>query len=222
MIDFLQTIATQLGVFFEYWLLTIAALMIIVNPLTTAFVFLSLLPKASERTRETIARRSVMVSTGIFFTFALVGGIIFKLFGITLEAFRIAGGLILFGIAMRMISSGQGETRTTNQEVEVDGRIANDISIIPLAIPFISGPGSIATVMILTSEAPTIWHVSLVFLAILLTTASCYFAMIYSKHVVRFLGETGKEIITRLFGVILSVIAVQFIINGVLDIYKGL
>lgn len=221
MFDILQTIATQLAVFFEYWLLTIAALMIIVNPLTTAFVFLSLVPNASERTRETIARRSVLVATGIFFTFALLGGIIFKLFGITLEAFRIAGGLILFGIAMRMISSGQGETRTS-ADVEVDGRIANDISIIPLAIPFISGPGSIATVMILTSEAPTIWHVSLVFLAIMLTTACCYFAMLYSKHVVRFLGETGKEIITRLFGVILSVIAVQFVINGILDIYKGL
>lgn len=212
----------QIGLFFEYWLVTMAALFVIVNPLTTAFVFLSMLPQASEATRTTIARRSVTVSTGIFFIFALLGGLIFQLFGITLEAFRIAGGIILFGIAMGMIHKGHGESEPTNTEVQVDGRITNDISIIPLAIPFMSGPGAIATVMILTSEAPTIWHISLVFLAIVVTTASCYFAMIYSKYLVRYLGETGKEIVTRLFGIILSVIAVQFVINGVLDIYQGL
>ena len=76
--------------------------------------------------------------------------------------------------------------------------------------------------MILTSEAPSIWHVSIVFAAILLTTISCYFAMIYSHSLVKYLGETGKEIVTRIFGVILAVLAVQFVINGVLDIYASL
>lgn len=206
----------------EYWFVTLAALFVIVNPLTTAFVFLSMLPRATDEIRETTARRAVIVATGIFFTFALLGGIIFKLFGITLEAFRIAGGIILFGIAMRMIGKGQDETDTDSETYAADGQITNDISVIPLAIPFISGPGSIATVMILTGEAPTVWHLGLVFMAILITTASCYFAMLYSNYLVRYLGETGKEIITRVFGVILSVIAVQFVINGVLDIYHGL
>lgn len=212
----------QIGIFFEYWLVTIAALFVIVNPLTTAFVFLSMLAKSSAETRARIALRSTLVATGIFLTFALLGGLIFQLFGITLEAFRIAGGIILFGIAMRMISRGRDETETTADDTNSDGKITDDISIIPLAIPFISGPGSIATVMILTSEAPSIWHVTLVFVAIGITTGACYYAMIYSQYLVRFLGETGKEIITRLFGVILSVIAVQFVINGVLDIHKSL
>ncbi len=212
----------QLGVLYEYWLVTIAALFVIVNPLTTAFMFLSMLPKASAETRAQTARRAVIIASGVLFTFALLGGLIFQIFGITLEAFRIAGGIILFGIAMGMIYKGQDETDTSGSEAEVDGHITKDISVIPLAIPFISGPGSIATVMILTGEAPTVWHVGLVFLAIGMTTATCYFAMIYSQYLVRYLGETGKEIITRLFGVILSVIAVQFVINGVLDIYKTL
>lgn len=211
-----------MAMFFEYWLVTIAALFVIVNPLTTAFVFLSMLSKADEETRARIALRSVLVATGIFLVFALLGGVIFQLFGITLEAFRIAGGIILFGIAMRMIHKGRDETETAADETEVNSRITDDISIIPLAIPFISGPGSIATVMILTSEAPTIWHLGLVFIAIGLATGACYYAMIYSQFIVRYLGETGKEIITRLFGVILSVIAVQFVINGVIDVYKGL
>ncbi len=212
----------QVAIFFEYWLVTIAALFVIVNPLTTAFVFLSMVSKASEEVRNRIALRAVLISTGIFLTFALLGGLIFQLFGITLEAFRIAGGIILFGIAMRMISKGRDETETTADGTETDGKITDDIAIIPLAIPFISGPGGIATVMILTSEAPSIWHVVLVFVAIGITTGACYYAMIYSQYVVRYLGETGKEIITRLFGIILSVIAVQFVINGVLDIYHGL
>ena len=209
---------------FEYLLITIAAIFVIVNPLTTAFVFMSLLPRANDARRKETAKRAVLVSTGIFFTFALLGGVIFQLFGITIEAFRIAGGIILFGIAMGMIRKGRDE----GEEVAEDGSDpaktgpGQDVSIIPLAIPFISGPGSIATVMILTSEAPSVWHVGLVFLAILITTVTTYFAMIHSKILVRFLGETGKDIVTKLFGLILSVIAVQFVINGVYDVYGKL
>ena len=213
----------QIGLLFDYWMITISALFVIVNPLSTGFVFLSLMPRSSEKTREAVARRATLIATGIFVVFALLGGLIFKLFGITVEAFRIAGGLILFGIAMGMIRKGVDEGEAAaGDDAHGDGRLAKDISVIPLAIPFISGPGSIATVMILTKEAPTGWHLLLVFLAIAITTGACYLAMINSKYLVRLLGETGKEIITRIFGVILSVIAVQFVINGILDIHAGL
>jgi len=208
---------------FDYWIITIAALFVIVNPLTTAFMFLSLLPRATETTRKTIAKRSSIIATAVFFVFAALGGVIFKMFGITIEAFRIAGGLILFGIALSMIHKGMDEGESSsNTDVHPDGKITKDISVIPLAIPFMSGPGAIATVMILTSEAPTAWHLVLVFIAILVTTVSCYFAMLYSSFLVRLLGETGKEIVTRIFGIILAVIAVQFVINGVLEIYLNL
>ena len=209
---------------FEYLLITIAAIFVIVNPLTTAFVFMSLLPRANDARRKDTAKRAVMVSTGIFFLFAVLGGVIFQLFGITIEAFRIAGGIILFGIAMGMIRKGRDE----GEEIAEDGPEttqagqSNDVAIIPLAIPFISGPGSIATVMILTSEAPTPLHVGIVFLAILITTVTTYYAMIHSKILVRYLGDTGKDIVTKLVGLILSVIAVQFVINGVSDVYRKL
>ena len=134
------------------------------------------------------------------------------MFGITLAAFRIAGGIILFGIAMGMIRKQDGDDAGQKKP---EGEIADDISVIPLAIPFISGPGSIATVMILTSEAPTIYHTGLVFVAVLFTTVSCYYSMIYSKVIVRYLGDTGKQIITKVFGLILAVISVQFVINGI-------
>lgn len=214
---------SHITVFFEYLIITMAAIFVIVNPLTTAFVFMSLLPRASEKRRKETAKRAVILSTCIFFVFALLGTLIFQLFGITLEAFRIAGGIILFGIAMGMIRKGQDEAEQESEaedDTSTAARKDQDVSIIPLAIPFISGPGSIATVMIVTSEAPTLWHLGIVFIAILITTVTCYYSMIYSKFIVNYLGETGKEIATKLFGLILAVIAVQFVINGVYDAYR--
>lgn len=198
-----------------YLFITIAGIFVIVNPLTTAFAFMSIMTNASEKRKKQIAARATKISTGIFFIFALLGSVIFQLFGITLAAFRIAGGIILFGIAMGMISKSVGEN---SDESKPEGEITDDVSIIPLAIPFISGPGSIATVMILTSEAPTIYHTVLVFLAVLITTVTCYYSMIYSKVIVRYLGNTGKQIITKVFGLILAVISVQFVINGMANV----
>ncbi len=207
--DVVEIIQTTLS----YLLITIAGIFVIVNPLTTAFAFVSLTTQMPETQRRKIAFKSTKISTSLFFIFALLGSVIFQLFGITLAAFRIAGGIILFGIAMGMISSRNGKEEEVTHKP--GGEIADDISVIPLAIPFISGPGSIATVMILTSEAPTIYHTLIVFLAVLVTTVSCYYSMVYSKVIVKYLGESGKQIITKVFGLILAVIAVQFVVNGI-------
>jgi multiple antibiotic resistance protein len=197
----------------EYFLVAMAAVFVIINPLTTAFVFASLTTRASDVEREEIARRACLIATAMLFTFALLGSVIFQLFGITLAAFRIAGGLILFGIAMGMLQRSE-DAEHDQEDSKPSGRIADDISILPLAIPFISGPGAIATTMILTSEAPDRWHVIVVFIAVLATTVACYYAMVNSRHVIRFLGESGRKILTKVFGLILAVIAVQFVLNG--------
>lgn len=215
---------------FEYFLVTFVALFVIVNPLTTSFVFLSLTPKDSFDKKQEMAKRAFMVSTALFIVFAFLGGLIFKLFGITLEAFRIAGGIILLGIAMNMVRKAEEESDDLDadeaKELIAKSKkgegISKDISVVPLAIPFISGPGSIATVMILTSEAPSFWHLIIVIISILITTSACYYAMINSHHIVKYIGPIGREIITRIFGIILCVIAVQFMINGITDIYISL
>ena len=201
-----------------YLFIAVAGIFVIVNPITSAFVFMSLLPNASEKRRREIARRSVKIATAVFFVFALLGSVIFQLFGITLAAFRIAGGIILFGIAMGMIRKKEAGPEDTEDPAKPEGEMTDDISVIPLAIPFMSGPGSIATVMILTSEAPSIYHTVLVFLAVAMTTIACYYAMVYSKVIVRYIGDTGKQIVTKVFGLILSVISVQFVINGIAEV----
>jgi len=196
---------------FQYLLIVMAGILVIVNPLTTAFVFLALVPDADADERRAIAKKATLTATGILVTFALMGGLIFHIFGITLHAFRIAGGIILFGIAMGMLGR-----RTEHKGIS--GTERHDVSIIPLAIPFISGPGSIATVMMLVTEAPSLWHTAVVYLAIIITTVLTYFAMVNSRHLVRYIGETGRQVITRLFGLILAVLAVQFVINGIVDL----
>ena len=209
-------------VLLEYLVVAFLAVFVIVNPLTTAFIFMAMLPRASEEKRRAIALRSVKVATSLLFAFALLGGVIFQLFGITLAAFRIAGGIILFGIAIGMIRQKGATEKETAEEVKADkGHVTEDISVIPLAIPFMSGPGAIATVMILTSEAPTVYHTGLVFLAVLACMVACYYAMVYSRLIVKYLGDTGKDILTKVFGLILAVLAVQFVINGVSDAAVG-
>ena len=200
----------------EYFFIAIAAMFVIINPLTTAFVFASLTPNVDRPERESIARRAVVTSTIMLFVFALLGSLIFQLFGITLAAFRIAGGLILFGIALGMLQKSEASDHDPS-DARATGKFAEDIAIVPLSIPFISGPGAIATAMILTSEAPDRWHVIVVFIAVLVTTVSCYFAMTHSRHVIRIMGESGRRILTKLFGLILAVIAVQFVINGIAE-----
>lgn len=201
---------------FEYFLVAIAGMFVVVNPLTTAFVFASLTPDADSAERAQIARRASVASTVVLFSFAALGSMIFQIFGITMAAFRIAGGLILFGIGMGMLRKGEAPDHDRS-DAATSGKITEDISIVPLAIPFISGPGAIATAMILTGEAPDRWHVIVVFIAVLLTTVACYFAMVNSRFLIQLMGNSGRRILTKVFGLILAVIAVQFVINGVSD-----
>lgn len=201
----------------EYFLIAIVGMFVIVNPLTAAFVFASLTTDSDDQEREQIARRAVVASTAMLFVFALLGSLIFQLFGVTLAAFRIAGGMILFGIAMGMLNKSEASDHDKSEARPSRAVLAQDIAIVPLAIPFISGPGAIATAMILTSEAAGFWYSIVVLFAILVTTVSCYFAMVYSKVMIRWIGNSGRRILTKVFGLILAVIAVQFVINGVTD-----
>lgn len=198
----------------EYFLIAFVGMFVIINPLTTASVFASLTADIDDEDCEPIARRALFTSTAMLFVFALLGSMIFQLFGITLAAFRIAGGMILFGIAMNMLNKSEASDHGKSEAQPSKAVLAQDIAIVPLSIPFISGPGAIATAMILTSEAPGFWYSIVVLFAIAATTVSCYFAMVYSKHVIRLIGNSGRRIMTKIFGLILAVIAVQFVING--------
>lgn len=201
----------DLAGWFSYAILTFSALFVIMNPATTAFAFVSLTQRKPESEKRLIARRACVIAFCVLTLFGLAGGLIFKIFGITLEAFRIAGGILLFGIGMRMLGGRDEQPRDEENLKDAP----KDVAVVPLAIPFISGPGAIATTMILMSEAPSVWHTAIVFIAIGIVILVTKYALRYSARLVGLLGNYGMTVLTRVFGLILSVIAIQFIINGV-------
>jgi multiple antibiotic resistance protein len=208
----------------SYFLLTLSALVVIVNPVTKAFVFIPLTQGATASEQADIAKRACLVSLAVLITFGLAGQFLFKLFGITIGSFRIAGGVILFQIAMNMVRHGvQPHNENASDQSDTRKALGNDdVSIIPLAIPFIAGPGSIATMMILMSEAPSIYHGALVLLSAVVAIFLTKLALDYSHFIVAFVGDYGMVVVTKLFGLLLSVIAVEFILGGIKDVLPGI
>jgi multiple antibiotic resistance protein len=162
-----------------------------------------------------MARRAVTISAIILTVFASAGGPFLQLMSIKLESFRILGGLLLFLIALEMVFARPSGTRTTTQE-EVESRHREDISVFPLAFPFIAGPGALATILLAFAPAsgnPLLFVEMLlcVFLVLAITLGVLYAA----SPAMRILGVTGTNVINRLSGVLLGALAVQFVIDGI-------
>jgi multiple antibiotic resistance protein len=201
------------------WTFTInafVAVLVITDPLGNTPIFASLLNHYSTPERNSIIRRACIVAVAILILFTLTGGIIFKIFGITIGAFRIAGGLILFGIASHMLSAQKSRVRITPGE-QVEAQTKDDIAIVPLAIPLISGPGAIATVMTLQTQATNNLETGILIFAILVSGMVSYLTYRYASAYLMKIGETAINIMTRLLGLILAVMSIQFVINGIRD-----
>jgi len=188
--------------------------LVVIDPVSIIPVFVGLTAEATEAQRRHMARRAVMIAALILTVFALVGGPFLKVMSISLESFRIFGGLLLFLIALEMVFARTSGTRTSTEE-ERESRQREDISVFPLAFPFISGPGALATILLIFSPAtgsPLLFLGLLVcvFLVLLITLAVLYLA----TPMLRVLGVTGASVINRLSGVLLGALAVQYVIDG--------
>ena len=204
------------GIDWTFTLNAFVAVLVITDPLGNTPIFASLLQDNSVSERHAMIRRACLAATAILIAFALMGGFIFKIFGITLGAFRIAGGIVMFGIARDMLAAQKSRTQITPSE-QVEAHRGGDIAIVPLAIPLISGPGAIATVMTLATQTQGVYGTAIVVAAILFSGLLSYFTYRYASHFLIKMGETAINIMTRLLGLILAVMAVQFVINGVRD-----
>lgn len=197
----------------SFALLCFTSLVAIINPLMTAPLFLSMTDGYSEEHRQQTLRGAVITGTSVLLVFALLGGAIFQLFGITIHAFRIAGGIILFGIGLDMLQAKPSRVRATPEE-EREGLRKEDIAITPLGIPVLVGPGSITTVMVLMADAPTTLHVGTLLLVILVVLGGTYLLLSQGQRILRLFGRTGLNVMTRIMGLLVAVIAVQFILDG--------
>ena len=188
-------------------------LFVIMDPVGLAPVFVALAGGRPEAERRHIARTAVLVAGGILGAFALGGAWLLGHLGISLGAFRVAGGVLLFKLAVDMVLA-QHERET--EEEEAEARARTDISVFPLAIPLIAGPGALASVMILAGEAGRVPNgLSIVLGTTAAVLAMCYAALRLAAALARLLGQTGVNVVTRVLGVLLAALAVQYVADGV-------
>ena len=192
----------------------------LVDPIGAVPFFVSLTDGFSEADRRIVRRRAVIVLGSVLGVFALVGRFLFDAFGLTLAAFEIAGGILLFIVAYDMLHGEVTRTKLTNEDREEAIARRDEIAVVPLGIPLLAGPGAISTVMIYEGSAggdPAM--VVVVFLAIAVTTALTFFILKYGQKIFRYFGKTGIMAMTRVLGLLLAAVGVQFVLNGVVGAF---
>lgn len=191
-------------------------LFVMLDPVGMMPIFAALAREGDARYRRAMAVKSTLVATVVLLGFALVGEALLGFFGISLGAFKVAGGILLFAIAFEMIFEFRAKARSERAEKARAQALPEDISVVPLAIPFLAGPGSIAAVILLMSEqAGDPLGQALVITALLLTMVATCICLLLTSPLMGFLSQTLTSAITRLLGVILAALAVQFVIDGV-------
>jgi multiple antibiotic resistance protein len=200
----------------SFALLTLSSILIIVNPLGATLIYVSLTTNLDKPMRDGIARDSCRFALFILLFVAVLGAWILQLFGISLEAFRIAGGILLFGIGMEMVYAKTSRTKLTATE-KYESRDMEDIAVMPLAIPMIAGPGAITTTIVLMNEAITLTPLAtaVVFISIILSIVITYYMMKNSDYIMSKVGQREYRAINRLMGMLLIAIAVQFVLIGI-------
>lgn len=191
---------------------TSIAIFVIVDPFAVIPIYLTLTERFEARERHTIIIRASVLAGIILVTFGISGQAIFRVFGITFPAFQIAGGVLLLLLGVNQLSANR--TRVRNEE-KMEGLERDDISIFPLATPMLAGPGAISTVVLYTSKTSTIPERTGLIMAIMVVVAASYLVLRIAPFLFRILGKTGLNVLTRLMGIILTAIAVQFIVDGI-------
>ncbi len=206
----------------SFALLSFSSILIVVNPLAATLIFVSLTGTMDQAAKLRVARDATWFALIILLLFTFAGGWILQLFGISIEAFRIAGGVLLFGIGMDMVYAKTSRTKMTATE-KYEGQDADDIAVMPLAIPMITGPGAITTVIVLMNEAMTANDamgmnaaaLAIVPLAAVMAIGITYYMMQNADVIVRRIGQREYRAANRLMGMLLVAIAVQFILIGI-------
>lgn len=198
----------------EEMLTFIAGLFAIVNPIGVTPIYASYAMSLPEKLRGVLARRVIIVATGILIVFALFGYYIFTMFGITYASFRIAGGLLLFKIGFDKLHGRLPRTKYTEEEAQ-ELLEREDVAITPLATPLVAGPGAITTVVIgFYSHSSIVWR-GWVLLSIVIVMAITYSTLYFSERLLERLGRTGVLAIHRVMGLLITAISVEMVLKGV-------
>lgn len=194
---------------FALWCFT--SLFTITSPLSTMPVFLTMTQSLDEKERRAVAIRSTLVACCALLLFVLAGQFLFKFFGISTNGFRIVGGIIIFRIGFDMLQAKYTPMNLRKEEIK---EYANDVSVAPLGIPLLCGPGAIANAIVLMQEAHSFEMKTALIVAIVLVYVVTFCLLRWAGQLVKFIGETGNNVMMRLMGLILMVIAVECFVSG--------
>ncbi len=200
----------------ETALIAFTTLFATIGPPDVAVVFAALTPNEKPEVRRKVALKGVLIATGVLMIFALFGRTVLDLFGISLAAFRAAGGILLLLIAIDMVFARHSGSTSTTEEENAEAVQRDDISVFPLATPLIAGPGAIgATILLVSNTDGDLVRHAIVVGVLLGILALTFVLMLIATQVQRLLGVTGLQVVSRVIGVLLAGLAVQFIFDGI-------
>jgi multiple antibiotic resistance protein len=202
------------GAIFGFAFSTLTTLFFVVDPFAAVPLYLTMTADNTLEQKRRIARRTAIATGLMLALFGAVGRAIFKVLGISMGAFRIAGGVLLFLLAVDMLRAERSRQRTSPEE-EAEGIVRDDPSVFPLAIPMLAGPGATSTVMVLVSRATAAWQFGIVLAAIVVTAVASYWILRAAVPLEKRFGQTGMNVVQRVMGLILAATAVQFVVEGV-------
>lgn len=199
---------------FDVMMNAFVTLLVTVDPIGLAPLFLALTPGMNRAQRNQVAIRASLIAFGLLVLFAVGGGSILSVLGITLPAFRVAGGLLLFWIAFEMIFEKRQERHEKSAARAATHDMIRNIAAFPLAIPLIAGPSAISATVLLSGSFSGFGGLAILISIITAVLAITYLVFLLAEGIDHLLGETGRSILTRLLGVILAALAVQFVADG--------
>ncbi|HEY1694907.1 MAG TPA: MarC family protein [Polyangiaceae bacterium] len=204
----------------SYALVSFGSVFSIVDPFAAVPVFLALTGGQSRPAQARTALTATVTCFAVLATFGVAGTFIFSFFGITLPAFKIAGGILLFGVGLEMMRARRSDTKSTTEE-EQEAGTKDDVGVIPMGLPLLSGPGAIATVMVLVGKAKDVPQRIVLFGVIGAVSVLTLLTLRSAGVVARVLGKTGINLIGRIMGLMLAAIAMQFVLDGLHEAFPS-
>ena len=201
--------------------LAYTSLLAIINPIGAVPLYLAITGTYSKAQRRRTLLRALLTALLVLLAFATLGTLILRFFGITTYAFKIAGGIIFFGIGWDMLQARRVGVKTTVEE-ELEGTSKEDVGIIPLGLPTLAGPGAITTIVALLGQADTIPEKTMVYLALVLVLLTSWGILAAAPAILKRVSQTGLNVMTRIMGLLVTVIGVQFVLDGLRDAWSAL
>ncbi len=189
--------------------------LVVVDPISLAPLYMALTREVPEAQRRHMAVKGVLVATGVLVAFLFLGRYLLDVLGVGMPAFRIAGGILLFLLAIDMIFARQSGLRSTTARERAEASHRLDISVFPLAIPLIAGPGTMTTLLLVSEADAGPWELALVLAVLLSVLLLTLASLLTAERIVRLIGETGSNVVSRVLGIILAALAVQYVLDGV-------